>query len=359
MKKIIVNATALRAGGALTILRQFVEAIPNDGYNYLVFVDKSVVFEHTQPNLEIVAQNVLSFSKRFLWDAFRLKKWLKDNNIEAIAGISLQNTNFRLNEKCPNYIYYHQSIPLVPLKWSVLRSNERNLWFYKNIYPCFVKIFINHQTEIFVQLEFIKSRFAHVFNFPRKKIHVVFPKIEIPSIVDEFELVLDNTCLNVFYPASNVFFKNHTVLFDALSIIDNSLDKKIKLYLTNNEADFEWPKHLTNIEFVFLGHLPYNRVLWMFKNVDALFFPSYIETLGLPLIEAAHFGLPIIAADLPYAHEVLAGYKGVVFADYKSPDVWGDKILNLSYQNKNRFECYKKNDTKSWSYLFDTLTEKI
>ncbi|MEI8087864.1 MAG: glycosyltransferase, partial [Paludibacter sp.] len=304
-------------------------------------------------------QNVLSFYKRFMWDAFGLKKWLKKNKIQAIAGISLQNTNFRLDENCPNYIYYHQSIPLVPLNWSILRANERNLWFYKNIYPYFVKIFINQRTEIFVQLEFIKSSFAQVYNFPRKRIHVVFPKIEFPTSIDDFQLKLDHTCLNVFYPASNVFFKNHAVLFNAFSKIDKRLDRKIKLYLTNNEADFEIPKDLVNIEFVFLGQIPHKGVLWMFKNADALLFPSYIETLGLPLIEAAHFGLAIIAADLPYAREVLAGYKGVVFANYKSPEAWGVEILKLTYENKNRFDCYNKEDIKSWSYLFDTLIEKI
>jgi len=359
MKKIIVNATALRSGGALTILRQFVEAVPNESYNYLVFVDSSVKIEHNKPNLEIVAQDVLSFYKRFMWDAFGLKKWLKNNDIQPIASISLQNTNFRLDTACPNFIYYHQSIPLVPLKWSLLRANEKNLWFYKNIYPFFVKIFINQQTEIFVQLEFIKTSFEHVFSFPGKKIHVVFPNVEIPSITEESRLTLDNADLNLFYPASNVFFKNHAILFNALSLIDKRLERKITLYLTNNEIDFETPKNLVNIEFVFLGQIPYKSVLWMFKNVDALLFPSYIETLGLPLIEAAHFGLSIIAADLPYAHEVLSGYKGVIFADYKNTEKWGTEILKLSQQEINRFEPYKKKDVKSWSYLFDTLTKKI
>jgi len=37
-------------------------------------------------------------------------------------------------------------------------------------------------------------------------------------------------------------------------------------------------------------------------------FPSYIETFGLPLIEAAAFGLPIGVANEAYAHEVLKGY---------------------------------------------------
>ncbi len=36
---IVINATALGTSGALTILKQFIEAIPNDEFQYIVFID--------------------------------------------------------------------------------------------------------------------------------------------------------------------------------------------------------------------------------------------------------------------------------------------------------------------------------
>ena len=39
-----------------------------------------------------------------------------------------------------------------------------------------------------------------------------------------------------------------------------------------------------------------------------MIFPSLCETLGLPLQEAMSAGLPVLAADLPYAREVCGDY---------------------------------------------------
>ena len=46
---------------------------------------------------------------------------------------------------------------------------------------------------------------------------------------------------------------------------------------------------------------------------SVLIFPSYIETLGLPLLEARLTGCPIIAADTPFAKEILDGYNNVAY----------------------------------------------
>jgi len=359
MNKIIINAPALRAGGGLTILLQFIEAIPDDEYMYLLFADSSVNVDLSKINLQIVSKNVNSFYKRLLWDTFGLKKWLKHNGIIPITSISLQNTNFRLDVSCPNYIYYHQPLPLFPFKWNFFKSQERILWFYKNIYPFFVKLFVNSSTQIFVQLNYIKDGFAQKYNFPKEKIHVVFPKIEIPLLKEEFEINIDSECINLFYPATSIFYKNHSVLFESFTLIDKQLLHKIVLYLTTNKDDFDFPKKLKNVEFVFLGQISYKEVIWMFQNVNALLFPSYIETLGLPLIEAASFGLPIITSDLPYSHEVLEGYKGVTYIDYKSPKAWGMEILKLTKEKDKRFELYKKEDIKSWSDFFKIIKENL
>lgn len=46
------------------------------------------------------------------------------------------------------------------------------------------------------------------------------------------------------------------------------------------------------------------EVHWSFKNSRALIMASQDEGYGLPIIEAAHFGLPIICSDIPIFHEV-------------------------------------------------------
>lgn len=361
IKKIIaVNATASRYGGALTILRQFIEAIPADGFQYILFVDDSFSGQNLPDNTKIVRLNKRAFAKRFLWDAFGLKKWLKANNIKPFAAVSLQNTNFRLNKLCPNFIYYHQPVPLFPYKWNPLKKQERILWFYKNIYPLFVKLFLNSKTEIFVQLEYIKEKFSERFNFPKNKIHVVFPNVLLPQIQQKnrnFSVNIDRKKFNIFYPAISHFYKNHEILFKAFNYIDKQLSVPLVLYLTVNE-DFTDKYLFRNIEIVSTGQISHSNVCEYYANIDALVFPSYIETLGLPLIEAASFGLPVIAADLPYSREVLNGYDGVNYVDYKNAEAWGNAILQLVSKSGQKYKPFNKSDNSSWDRFFKIITQK-
>ena len=46
------------------------------------------------------------------------------------------------------------------------------------------------------------------------------------------------------------------------------------------------------------------EVQWAYRHCSALVAASHDEGFGLPLVEAAHFGLPIICSDIPIFHEV-------------------------------------------------------
>jgi len=62
----------------------------------------------------------------------------------------------------------------------------------------------------------------------------------------------------------------------------------------------------------YLGVISRDEVYQWFKGSDALLFTSERETLGLPILEALAFGLPVIAPNLPYAVELL-GEAGCYF----------------------------------------------
>lgn len=340
MRAIIVNATALDQSGALAILKQFVAAIPQNDIKWIIFISEKVVITTQQHNINLEPiPGVKSLYKRFLWDSFGVKKWLKKNNIIPIASVSLQNTNFRTGYKIHNYIYYHQSIPFFDKKWSPFKANERTLWFYKNIYPFFVAVFLNQRTEIFVQLEYIKNGFVKRFKIDEDRVHVISPSFILPNkdIVEKIDLPLKT--INLFYPATNHFYKNHKVLYDALNYDSNCT---YALYTTLPES---------------MGLITFDKVLQMYKSSDALVFPSYIETFGLPLIEAASFGLPIIAADLPYAREVLDGYEGVVYVKYDDPYMWRNALSML--KKKETYKAFAPKNRATWKDLFDLILKEI
>lgn len=343
---VVINATALDCSGALGILKQFVENIPEDKINWLIFISDIITIECSKSNviLEPIS-GVKPMHKRFWWDAVGLNKWLKQKGVEPIACISLQNTGFHVNKKdIPHFIYYHQSIPFFPYSWNPLKVEQRSLWFYKHLYPFFVKLFLKKDTKIFVQIDFIKDGFVKKFHHPASNIEIFFPSVTKPKT--DLSIPLSDDCLNLFYPATSFFYKNHKVIREAV----NKSEMNIKLYLT-------LPKEESTERLECLGTIPYEQVCTMYRSCDALVFPSYIETFGLPLIEAAMVGLPILAADLPYAREVLDGYEGAVFVKYNDSDAWIKAIGNL--KKGKRFRPLDTSQKPSWKELFESILSTI
>jgi glycosyltransferase involved in cell wall biosynthesis len=144
-----------------------------------------------------------------------------------------------------------------------------------------------------------------------------------------------------------------------LSLNEADLSQKLILYLTLEKEDMEVPNEFKKINIVIIGKITHEQVIWMYQQVDVLVFPSYIETLGLPLIEAATEGLPVIASDLDYSREVLRGYEGVAFVPFDDVKQWAISFKNIGSARNRRFEPYVKKDTKSWNDFFDIIKKHL
>ena len=348
---IVVNATALDGSGALTVLRQFLAAVPeNDRIEWIVFISPDIEIESPRATVRLVpVKGVKPMIQRLKWDMFGVRRWLRREGIKPAAAISLQNTGFRTGYNIPNYIYYHQSITLTPYRWSLFKKSERKLWFYKNVYPIVIRLFLNRRTRIFVQLEYIKERFARKFRISSNRIYVISPLIHLPVANDIPPMDLPQDTINLFYPATAFSYKNHSVVIDALNRIKS---RKFVLWLTVPEGTFAFAGERVRE----VGVLSFDKMVSMYAAVDAVVFPSYIETYGLPLLEAAALGVPVIAADLPYAREVLDGYAGGTVVEYSNADEWAAAIGKIS--KKRRFPPFEPERKASWDRLFAIITHK-
>lgn len=345
---IVVNATALDRSGALSILKQFIENIPPDKGKWLIFAPDNVALTSKKENVRIEPiSGVKPMHKRLKWDALGLNRWIKQHNIDPVAALSLQNTGFHLDKKVPNFIYYHQPVPFFANKWNPLKTNQRTFWFYKHIYPFFVSLFLKKDTHIFVQLDFIKEGFAKRFNHPKNKIGVYTPTVNPPQFSDEIKSPSQFTLI---YPAMPHFYKNHRVIEEALKISSKNMEIIFTIPSLSNEKD-------QDIRIKHIGMQPQDKIWEMYRTCDALLFPSFIETFGLPLLEAALTGMPIIAADLPYAREVLEGYEGVKFVKHDDPKAWAKAIDNL--KKGERFKPIEISKRPSWEALFNTILKEI
>ena len=111
------------------------------------------------------------------------------------------------------------------------------------------------------------------------------------------------------YPASYYPHKNFELLLDALASLASSRGVRPTVCLISDaHPALEAAVAACNRAGALVtrvGPLPHAECLRVLAEARALVFPSLLESYGLPLIEAACMGKPILCSDLPYAHAVV------------------------------------------------------
>ena len=208
------------------------------------------------------------------------------------------------------------------------------------------------------------------FNWDSTKIFVTKPNLVKIPIEQISNLEFKDKKFHIFYPAHKAIFKNHELIIRALRHIKNQKKKiydNLMIHFTidddlgndRNGTIINLIKDLkVNAHIKLEGKLSYETVLSFYKSCNLMLFPSYIETFGLPLIEAASFGIPILATDMDYAREVIGGYEGVKFLDCKDVKLWGENIIDL-YNKRIKYEPCNINYETSWKDFFKLIDKLI
>lgn len=333
MKTIVINNPAAKTGGAITILVDFLKKIRSleCDRKFIVIVSSEELKKYETDKIKIIVIEAQNFFKRIIWDNFKLKNFLEEQNICSNLFISLQNTGVNLCKEIPQIIYYHQALSLSSYKWNFFKKDQRIYWMYRYIYPIFIKMYLKRVKKIIVQTEWIKDSFAKKFFFPKEDIIVIKPELSIIKVEDYIKKKQNKVIF--FYPAFLQVYKNHRFLlkvFGELNKENPNLLNDIEVILTiENTSKIKNLINYYNIEnyIKLVGSLNYENILKYYGISDVMIFPSSIESFGLPLLEAQQFELDILAIDLPYSREVTSGYKKVKLIDKLDELQWKLEIL--------------------------------
>lgn len=333
MEKIIVFNVAAEYGGALTILEQFYHEAMSEKEKEWHFIlstpqleSKGNIKVHNYPWVKRSWIHRLFFE---LFVAPRIVKQLNGNEV-----LSLQNLVIPF-VKVKQTVYFHQPLPFTKKRFGLFE--QPRLWVYQNILGKLIVYSLRKADKVIVQTHWIKNMFVDSYRIEQDKIMISPPSIDI-KVGEKFETALAQGKINYFYPASHVIYKNHDLLVDvAEKLVSNGLNEfKILLTLTGEEDAYTQQLKArcekANLPIHFIGKLTMAEVYTQYTQ-SILLFPSYIETFGLPLLEASLHETPIIAADLEYAKEVLLGYEKVKYVNPFSSEelfeVMKEEILTL------------------------------
>jgi glycosyltransferase involved in cell wall biosynthesis len=332
VKTILVMDVPAEKGGALTILKQFYNEAVSDKSTYWIFVTSLPKLEELE-NIKNIRYPWVkkSWVHRYFFDNFIAPKLVAKFKVDEV--LSLQNIIVP-RVKVPQIVYVHQSLPFINRRFSL--KEDKTLWIYQNIIGKQIFKSMKKAKRIIVQTEWMKEVSIQKVGVEKQKIILKTPKIDI-EIKKKYEF--NNESLRTFfYPASAEFYKNHKLIVDAAEILyeRNIQNFKIILTLEGNESayidDLQKKVTINNLPIFFVGNLTYEKVLDHYSK-SVLIFPSYIETFGLPMLEARMHESPVIASDMPFSHEILDGYERVKFFDSSDSETLAEHMetsINLA-----------------------------
>lgn len=125
----------------------------------------------------------------------------------------------------------------------------------------------------------------------------------------------------VLYVGSDAPYKNLSVLIAAMQPVRRARPQA-RLFATLPTGHM-----LESADVVCLGFLEDSALAAYYSSADVFVLPSLVESAGLPLLEAMSFGVPVVAADRPYAHDMCGG--AALYFDPNDPTALADRVLTV------------------------------
>ena len=223
----------------------------------------------------------------------------------------------------PAVVFLQQSIPFEPKAVRLLGVRER---IRVASIRAVMRWSCRRARSTIVQSPTMKAWVGARFHIPEHRIAVVPPSASAALKGDPFSappaMQAADQGSRVLYVGSTRPHKNLPVLLEAVTRL-RSQGFPLTLFLTCP------PDHpiCSRPGVTGIGYLEEAALWGAYRRADVLVLPSIVETVGLPLLEAASQGVPVLAADRPYAHDTCGD--AAVFFDPDDPGDLAGKLLHL------------------------------
>lgn len=369
-KIIVISAVNFTSGGPLSILNDVLsfanKYLVND-YRIIALVHKCSIFDSELGDIEFVEfpESVSSYKNRIFLEYFKFKKF--SQQVKPYLWLSLHDMTPNVDATV-RAVYCHNPAPFYKPNFSEI-ALDKSFFLFTLLYKWIYKVNIKKNDFVIVQQQWLRNQFIKIFNLQPNKVVVAYPQVENSAFdSQENRIIIKSPKFKFFYPSFPRVFKNFETVLAAVEILNSKVylpEFEVLLTIDGSENRYSASllkkyQKLQNVKF--LGLLSRNDVYKNLINSNCLIFASKLETWGLPLTEAKQFSLPIIVADLPYAHETVGAYEYVSFFDpmsaYELAEVMEKAIVQHSCGSSSKAITPEQPFAENWASLFDILLNR-
>ena len=328
MKNILINGVSAKSAGGKSILTNFLELINHKeiDFKYIVIIPPGHNYEkYKNENVIIIPFNnnkFLGIANLFFYLVY-VKKIIKRYRIELVFNFS-------------DVIIPLKSKQLFLFDWPYAVYPESKVWQKMSFFEFFrrkFKLFLFKNTvrfpiTIYAQTVSSAERLSRLYTID--KIGILPNALSIQNIQDsvykDFMFPENRTkflCLSKYYIHKNLeillplarLIKQNNLAYSIVITIEKSDHRNAKKLL---EAiiDEELENIIINVGTVNMEHIPS-----LYKQVDAIFFPTLLESFSGIYIEAMHHLKPIFTSDMDFARDV-CGEAAIYFNPLNTDEVF-------------------------------------
>ena len=329
-----INAIGTRHSGAAQVLLDLLEGLIKmpEIKKIKIFASSDPIFKFpNNDKLEIIDAPPITNNLiiRFFWLQFYFKYWLNRNKCDVIYNFN----NLAGKLSVPQVLFIQQSLyfsreaiksyfisPNVPLISRIRMVLEPFLM------KVFFKISANNCKKVIVQTETMKEWVYNKLNIPKDKIIVILPGSPIffnskKTAKRKLFKEINNNSKNWLYVGNIAPYKNLKIIYKVAKLAESE-NVNWKFHIVTSSKSVPWHHPLVK----WYKYTNRDTLKEIYYKASALIMPSLVETIGLPMIEAMSLGIPVVAADRPYTHEIC-----------------GDSTLYFHPNNSRElFECLSK-----------------
>lgn len=312
--KMVVFNTAADSSGAISELHRFkdeAELACSGNTSWLYVLGLAELPEDKQRRVRSFSWTKKNWLFRMLFDIFWSRRIVREEKADFV--VSLQNTTVACG-KVPQILFVQLCFPFIKHRFPI---SDFRLWLHQNVIGYLSIRSIKRADLVVVQNEWMRKACAEKANVDESKIKVLKQVFVVPDKVKRFEPSM-KAFRTFFYPATLKSYKNHRMLLEGAGLAKrrSAIDPKIVLTLDETEAEKVHKLKTLSISFdldtEFRGSISREDVLRLYGQ-SILVFPSLLETVGLPLVEAKATGSIILAYDAEYSRDVLKNYSDAHF----------------------------------------------
>lgn len=355
--KIVIDAVGVKHSGGATVLLDTLRAASmlDRIRTVTVLASPASLRQFAMPECDKLTVVDVAWAEssigRMAWSMLGLEQHLKNVDFNALIAF----TGIGCTREAASVPFIQQSLPysresLCRCPWS-----ER---FRMAIIRRMTRRAARAADHIVVQTEAMRDTISKAFGISPERISAHLPNA--PLLPDP---AMDSPNLEsmrsdfaggvLLYVGSQSPHKNLTVVAEGL----NRMPKRPRWYATLPKDSLFCTENCA----IGLGMLGRAELHAAYRYANVLVMPSLVETVGLPMLEAMRIGIPVLAADRPYAHAVCED--AAEFFDPLSPADFAQKAGQLLADSQRCAELVKRGralvERRDAVDPYRTLLEKV